>query len=315
MARSARGAARQRPPSRQDTGPTRPTVLKLGGELLEQPRRLRRLADAIVRLADDAPLVVVHGGGREVDAELARHGIGKRSIDGIRITDVPTLSIVVAVLAGSVNTRLVAAVVTGGARAVGLTGVDSALGLVEPAPAHRTVTGRRVALGRVGRPVSNGPPRLLVDLCRQGYVPIVASIGIAKSGRLFNVNADTLAGHLASALGAARLLIAGTTPGVLDSRRRTIRRLDEEGIRALIAEGHAHAGMVAKLRACQEALRGGVGDVIVADGRAPGRLGRVGGTQIVAEPRRAASRAHPLGARRTSTAAVRRQRNGTFTRG
>ena len=162
-----------------------------------------------------------------------------------------TLSVVTAVLAGLVNTRLVAAAVTQGARAVGLTGADDAIGLVDPAPAHRTVSGRRVALGRVGRPSGSTAPRLLTDLCGRGFVPVVASLGISRDGRLFNVNADTLAGHLAGVLGARRLVIAGSTAGVLDSKRRTIPRLDAAGIRALIASGQAHAGMVAKLLACR----------------------------------------------------------------
>ncbi len=275
----------------------RATVLKLGGELLERPQRVRAIATAIARLADESPLVVVHGGGREIDAELARHGIEKRSVDGIRVTDVATLSVVTAVLAGLVNTRLVAAAVTQGARAVGLTGADDAIGLVDPAPAHRTVSGRRVALGRVGRPSGSTAPRLLTDLCGRGFVPVVASLGISRDGRLFNVNADTLAGHLAGVLGARRLVIAGSTAGVLDSKRRTIPRLDAAGIRALIASGQAHAGMVAKLLACREAVRLGVGEVVVTDGRRPSRLGAPTGTRILAARGAGSTRRARRGAR------------------
>ena len=137
--------------------------------------------------------MIVHGGGREVDTELARHGIEKRAVDGLRITDDATLGVVVAVLAGRVNTRLVAAAARAGARAVGLTGADATMGLVEPAPPYETADGRRVELGFVGRPIGNGRPQLLIELCARGYVPVVASIGIDEEGRLFNVNADTLA--------------------------------------------------------------------------------------------------------------------------
>ena len=101
---------------------TAPVVLKFGGELLEEPTRVAELASALARLAKSVPLVIVHGGGREIDAALARAGIEKRQVDGLRITDEPTLDIVVSVLAGLINTRLVAALGAAGVPAVGLTG-------------------------------------------------------------------------------------------------------------------------------------------------------------------------------------------------
>ena len=112
-------------------------------------------------------------------------------------------------------------------------------------------------------------------------MPIVASIGTSLDGRLFNVNADTLAGHLASALKAKRLIVAGTTTGVLDERQRTIPQLDDNGINSLISSGQAHAGMVAKLLACQEAVHHGVGEVLVINGRKPYRSHSVNGTRIL----------------------------------
>lgn len=257
------------------------TVLKLGGELLEGPKQLKKTVAVITKFAKESPLVVVHGGGREINAELARRGIEKRSVDGIRITNTATLSVVIAVLAGTVNTRLVATLVSHGISAVGLTGADDAIGLVEPAPKHRTASGKNVSLGRVGRPSSSTAPQLLIDLYKDGYVPIVASIGTSLDGRLFNVNADTLAGHLASALKAKRLIVAGTTTGVLDERQRTIPQLDDNGINSLISSGQAHAGMVAKLLACQEAVHHGVGEVLVINGRKPYRSHSVNGTRIL----------------------------------
>ena len=257
------------------------TVLKLGGELLEGPKQLKKTVALIAKFAKESPLVVVHGGGREINAELARHGIEKRSVDGIRITNTATLSVVIAVLAGTVNTRLVATLVSHGISAVGLTGADDAIGLVEPAPKHRTASGKNVSLGRVGRPSSSTAPQLLIDLYKDGYVPIVASIGTSLDGRLFNVNADTLAGHLASALKAKRLIVAGTTTGVLDERQRTIPQLDDNGINSLISSGQAHAGMVAKLLACQEAVHHGVGEVLVINGRKSYRPHSVNGTRIL----------------------------------
>jgi acetylglutamate kinase len=245
----------------------KPVVLKFGGELLEDPQRVAALASTIAKLARKTPLVVVHGGGREIDASLARVGIEKRQIDGLRITDEPTLDIVVSVLAGLVNTRFVAALGAAGVQAVGLTGADSGIGRVKPAPPHMSTGGVSVNLGRVGEPIGNDTPSLLVDLCRKGYVPVVASIGASRDGELFNVNADTLAAHLAARLKSRRLIIAGATAGVLERDGSTIGDLTYSDVDALIASGGATAGMIAKLVACRTAIDNGAREVFVADGR------------------------------------------------
>jgi acetylglutamate kinase len=257
------------------------TVLKIGGELLERAdwraATLRRIAD----LAASGPLVVVHGGGREIDRVMTRRGLTPRAVDGLRITDAATLEIVVEVLAGRINTALVADLVAAGVRAVGLTGADAAIGLVEPAPAHRGADGSETSLGLVGRPVQGAGADLLADLCGAGYVPVVASIGASRDGRLFNVNADTLAAHLAASLGARRLLVAGATPGVLDGDGRVRPRLDADEVDALVTARTVTAGMIAKLQACREALACGVGEVAIVDGRSERTLA---GTVVSAAP-------------------------------
>jgi acetylglutamate kinase len=245
----------------------RPLVLKCGGELLESAERLRAVVNAVREIAHAMPLVVVHGGGREIDAALKRAGIEKQQVEGLRITDQPTLDVVVAVLAGTVNTRFVAALATQGVAAVGLTGADGSCGLSEQTPPHRTIEGRLVDLGRVGLPSAGADVRVLRVLVDAGYVPVVACIGLGHDGGLFNVNADTFAGRLASRLEARRLVIAGTTPGVLGSNGETIEHLDAASIASLLEDGTATSGMVAKLRACQEALADGVEDVVIVDGR------------------------------------------------
>jgi acetylglutamate kinase len=265
-----------------------PIVLKLGGELLEQAADLQVVARAIVALARRAPLVVVHGGGKEIDAALADAGIPKQQVDGLRVTDAPTLDVVVSVLAGAINTRLVAAVRRAGGRPVGLTGADATVTTVKRAAPITTAAGARVDLGLVGAPVSNGAPTLLTDLLAGGYVPVVACIGATRDGQLLNVNADTLASFLAGALAATRLIIAGGTSGVLDSEGRTIGRLTAREAGTLIKAGTANKGMVAKLQACRAALRRGVADVVIVNGREvrletlAGRAAPVtGGTQVV----------------------------------
>ena len=244
-----------------------PVVLKFGGELLEDPLRVDSLAQMVSKLSRTTPLVIIHGGGREIDAALARVGIAKRQVDGLRITDEPTLDIVVGVLAGLVNTRLVAALGATGVQAVGLTGADAGIGRVRPAGPHLSSSGATVDLGRVGEPVGKDTPMLLMDLCRKGYVPVVSSIGASRDGQLFNVNADTLAANLAARLKSPRLVIAGATAGVFDSNGGTIAQMSFADVDGLIASGGATAGMIAKLTACRNAVEGGAREVFIADGR------------------------------------------------
>ena len=248
-------------------------VLKLGGELIESEQRLSAIGKAVKRAATRVPLVIVHGGGREIDAALQQVGIPKRQVDGLRVTDAETLNIVVSVLAGSINTKFVAAINAAGGKAVGLTGADAGVAPVEKAAPHKATSGETVDLGMVGTPLKAAAfPQVITTLCKAGYIPVIACIGASKSGKLFNVNADTLAGSLASRLKAKRLVIAGATPGVLDKKQKTIPKLDRERIEKLVKSGTANAGMVAKLAACQAALKGGAKNVAIVDGRAPGRL-------------------------------------------
>jgi len=243
-------------------------VLKFGGELLDDAGRLGTVVSAIAAVARrGVPLVVVHGGGKEIDAALRAAGIEKRQVDGLRITDRATLDVVVSVLAGAINTRFVAALNAAGVAAVGLTGADARCGLCEPAPPHRTVDGRTVDLEQVGIPSGRADVRVLSVLSGNGFVPVVACIGADANGQLYNVNADTFAGHLAARLRARRLIIAGTTAGVLDDNGSTVPVLDSPGIERLIAARTATAGMIAKLRACEEALTNGAEEVVIVDGR------------------------------------------------
>jgi acetylglutamate kinase len=245
-----------------------PLVVKFGGELLEERDRLRTVVDAMAAVAARGqPLAIVHGGGKEIDRALQQAGLEKRQVDGLRITDEPTRDIVVAVLAGSVNTRVVAALTTAGAPAVGLTGADAGCGRATVAPPHRTLDGQLVDLGLVGGPSDQADGRLLHTLIGGGFVPVIACIGLDAAGRLLNMNADTFAGDVAARLRARRLIVAGTTPGVLDADGRTVPVLDRAGVESVIGDRTATAGMVAKLRACTHALAHGVTDVLIVDGR------------------------------------------------
>lgn len=256
------------------------TVLKLGGELLEDGPALRCVAAAIVRLAATGPLVVVHGGGRAIDAELRGRGQEPRFVDGLRVTDAAALDAVVSVL-GRTNTVLVAAIGAAGGRAIGLTGADGLIGLSSPAGTFRTVAGEDVDLGLVGIP--DGSDVTLIDSLitpTPGFIPVVASIGVSRTGTLLNVNADTLAGHLAAALGARRLIVAGATAGVLNARGGTLARLTTEDIDAMTASGAAHSGMIAKLAACRQALDAGVTEVSIVSGRSVDDFNHAAGTRL-----------------------------------
>jgi acetylglutamate kinase len=245
----------------------RPVVLKLGGELLEDRTAMTQVARVIARAGRAVPMVVVHGGGKEIDAALAQAAIPKQQVDGLRITDERTLQVVVSVLAGSINTRFVAAINAVGGRAVGLTGADAGVGRARPAKPHRAASGALVDLGLVGEPVSSDGAPLIDALTRKGFIPVIACVGASRTGQLLNVNADTLAASVAARVKAARLIFAGGTPGVLDQEGATIPRLTKVAIADLIAAGTATAGMIAKLRASADARVAGVKDVAIADGR------------------------------------------------
>ena len=260
-----------------------PVVLQLGGELIDSGEALDSIATLIAQAATQRPVVVIHGGGREIDSELARAGLNKRVVDGLRITDQATLDVVVGVLAGRVNTRLVAAVTRAGAPAVGLTGADDRIGLCRRVGPYRALDGSTADLGLVGQPLPTEAPRLLDRLRRAGYTPIVACIGVTEDGQLLNVNADMLAAQLAVNLEVHRLIILGATAGVLDSNGHSLARLDDAGVEQLVARGDITAGMVAKLDACRLASRNGVDNVIIADGRRTIDLDLLPGTVITAD--------------------------------
>jgi acetylglutamate kinase len=246
----------------------RTLVLKLGGELLETPAQRGAVAALAAVVVATRPLVMVHGGGRAIDAELARRHIAPKKVDGLRITDAETLEAVVAVLAGSANTDLVSALAAAGVAGVGLTGVDGSFGRAARTAAHAATDGSVVDLGLVGDPV-DADPALLALLVRARYVPVIASLGISVEvpGQVLNVNADVMACRVAIAIGDCDLVIAGGTPGVLDAQGQSIPRLTLAGIADVIANGTATAGMVAKLAACSTALERGVSSVRLIDGR------------------------------------------------
>lgn len=230
------------------TAGDRPLTIKIGGTAGQH-------ADSLAYLAASAPdgTVVVHGGGNEVAEWSRRLGLEPRSHDGLRVTDPETLEVVLAVLGGLVNTRLVAAFARAGRAAVGLTGADGGL---------LRLRRRDPKLGEVGE-VIGADPALLHALVAAGMLPVVASIGLAE-GDLVNVNADEVAGALAAARGGV-LLLCTDVPGV-QRDGALLERLDPAAAEAMLDDGSASAGMRPKLRAALVAARAGC-EVRILDGR------------------------------------------------
>ena len=240
-------------------------LVKLGGTLLDSPESRGRLAAQIAAASQARRTVVVHGGGKQMTRFLAERGIESRFVNGLRVTTPETMDAVVKVLAGSVNHELVASLTAAGARAVGLSGVDSGLTEAEPMDPE---------LGLVGRVVRSNPS-LLDLLTTNGYLPVVACMAGDRQGRMYNVNADQMAVACAAGFGADKLIFLTDVEGVLNKSKQLQTRLTVAGCEKLIAEGVATGGMQAKLNAAASALRQGVGQVRIANGSAPDVLARL----------------------------------------
>ena len=233
-----------------------PLTIKLGGVAGQH-------APAVRLVAETAPgdTVVVHGGGSEVAHWSERLGLEPRTHDGLRVTDPQTLEVVVSVLGGLVNTRLVASLAAAGRLAVGLTGADGGL---------LALRRRDAVLGEVGEVVS-ADPSLLGTLIDAGLTPVVAPIGLDADGALLNVNADEVAGAIAAARGGFLLLCTDVAGVQLEGR--VLDRLDADLAERMLADGSAGAGMRPKLRAALTAARAGCA-VRIVDGRSADELAR-----------------------------------------
>ena len=225
-------------------------TIKLGGVAGQHAESIR-----VVARSAPADTVIVHGGGNEVERWSGRLGLEARTHDGLRVTDPETLEVVVAVLGGLVNTRLVAALATAGRAAVGLTGADDQL-------LH--VRRREAALGEVAE-VLGADTRLLKAIIAAGALPVVASVGLDSDGALLNINADEAAGAIAAARGGTLLLCTDIAGVQLDGR--VLDRMDATVAERMLADGSASAGMRPKLRAALTAAGAGC-RVLIVDGRA-----------------------------------------------
>jgi acetylglutamate kinase len=246
-------------------------VVKYGGHAMIDENLKRSFArDVALLRCVGIQVVVVHGGGPQINEALTGMGIEPTFQGGLRVTDDKTMQVVEMVLAGQINSEIVGLISEEGARAVGISGKDDGfLRARRKAPASVTDSSgqaRVVDLGRVGE-VDSVSPDLLRDLLKAGYLPVVAPVGKGPNGEALNVNADTAAGRIAAALGATKLMLMTDVAGVKDKNGDLVRELVPGQTEAMIADGVITGGMIPKVRCALDAVLRGVSKVHIVDGR------------------------------------------------
>jgi len=243
--------------------------VKYGGNALAGSNEAEALAtfaeDIVLLQAVGLKPVVVHGGGPQIGELLKKMGITSEFRDGLRVTDAETLDVARMVLVGKVNSDIVASINVHGSLAVGLSGVDANLIRADV---------RSEALGFVGD-VTSVDPTIVERLISQGLVPVIATIGSDAAGQSYNINADTVAGAIAAALGAAKLVFLTDVAGlraVPSDPESVLTQVSADELDVMVADGTAVGGMVPKVEACALAIRGGVERAHILDGRVPHAL-------------------------------------------
>lgn len=231
-----------------------PVVIKISGHELDDPAYLERFAAVVAGLKE--PVIIVHGGGKEISALQTQMGITPQYIDGIRVTDPDSLRLVEMVLCGTVNKRLVRTLVNAGVDALGLSGADRGLVRAQPMMIGGADLGCTGVVEQVRADV-------LLDVLDQNITPVIAPICLGMTHN-FNVNADHVAGAIAAALDAQRLIFLSNVPGVLHDGSMQP-RLSAEAAEEMIASGVIFGGMIPKVRTALEALRGGAREAVITD--------------------------------------------------
>jgi acetylglutamate kinase len=251
----------------------RTIVVKYGGHAMGDEKVALGFARDIVLLKQiGINPIVVHGGGPQIGQMLERLEIKSSFVDGLRVTDARTVEIVEMVLSGSINKQIVGAIQAAGGRAIGISGKDG--GLIQARRLTRTKRDpdsnieRILDLGFVGEP-ERVDPRILMTLAQSDIIPVVAPIGAGPTGETYNINADTVAGAIAAATRASRLLLLTDVVGVLDKQKKLLTRLSVQQVKSLITDGTISGGMIPKVETCLAAIEGGVEAVMILDGRVP----------------------------------------------
>ena len=246
-------------------------VVKYGGHAMGDAALAQDLAADIVLLkAVGINPVVVHGGGPQIGAMLKKLGVESEFVDGLRVTDAETAKVAEMVLSGAINKELVGWINAAGGKALGLSGKDG--NFVRATKVKRTQKDpdsnieRSIDLGFVGEP--HFVDRSVIDtISGAGMIPVIAPIGVGEDGHTYNINADTMAGAIAGAMGAARLFLLTDVAGVLDKSGELLTDLDPKAIAALQADGTISGGMIPKIETCANAIAAGVDAAVILDGR------------------------------------------------
>jgi len=249
----------------------RTIVVKYGGHAMGDEKLGAEFARDIVLLKQSGlNPIVVHGGGPQIGAMLNRLGIKSEFSGGLRITDKATVEIVEMVLAGSINKQIVAQLNQAGGLAVGLSGKDG--NLIQARKVEHKIHDpesnieKILDLGFVGEP-EHVNPEILKTIIASDIIPVIAPVGISKDGHTYNINADTAAGAIAAAMGATRLLLLTDVRGVLNKDGDLVEKLTVDEATAMMKDGTISGGMIPKVETCLEAVEGGVGAVVILDGR------------------------------------------------
>lgn len=241
-------------------------VIKYGGAAMKEGLRDDFARDVVLLRYVGINVVVVHGGGPQIDTMLRRLGIEPKKVAGMRVTDEATMEVVEMVLAGKINQGICGLINAHGGRAVGLSGHDAGFMQCELLKGDGGED-----LGLVGEPRAVDPT-VLRALQQDGFIPVIAPIGVDAGGRSLNVNADLVAGAVASALKAEKLVLLTDVVGVLDKEGKHLQRLASAEAEAAIANGTIGGGMIPKVRTCLDAISRGVGSAHIVDGRQPHTL-------------------------------------------
>ena len=238
-------------------------VVKYGGNaMINEELKQQVMEDIVLLWLVGVKVVLVHGGGPEINRLMERLGKEPVFVDGLRVTDQETLDIVQMVLSGKINKTLVNLLEMQGGRAMGISGIDG--GLIKALP-------KDPRLGYVGR-ITGVDIRPVMDMLEKGYIPVISTLGCDEQGKAYNINGDTAAAFIAGALGAERLIMMTDIAGILRDQHdpsTLIPKLTVDEARELYSSGVISGGMIPKVDCCIEALNRGVESVIIMDGRVP----------------------------------------------
>ena len=251
-------------------------VVKYGGHAMGGATGPRDFAEDIVLMKQTGiNPIVVHGGGPQIGAMLKQLEIPSRFVDGLRVTDAKTMDVVEMVLSGTINKQIVSNVNAAGGRAVGISGKDGNLIVARKYARTKideeTNQATKTDLGFVGEP-ERIDPQILHSIIASDLIPILAPVGAGPQGGTYNINADTVAGAVASAMMAERMMILTNVEGVLDKEKNLIQRLTVSEARGLIADGTISGGMIPKVETAIDAVECGVRAAVILDGRVPHAL-------------------------------------------